>query len=139
MNKCVTIIVIVLGMAGLARAQSLLGQEDGSPYDAPKMVPFKKRDHIRIQVRERTRASATADLRTDRRSRWDVALDQWIQFSSKNKGLPDLKANGFNPSPEVDLEARFRHDNLGRTTRSSDSAAQRRAFREIGKFDGCVG
>lgn len=122
MTKLSILVAALFGMAGAANAQSLLGQgEQASPYDAAKRVDYKKHDHVRIQVIERTRASATADLRTDRRSRWEVALDQWIKFDSKNnKNLPDLKASPLTGNPGIDLEGRFRHDNLGRTTRNSN-------------------
>ena len=121
MIRLSSLLVAVLGMAGAASAQSLLKRGKASPYDAVQAVPFRKHDHIRIQVIERTRASATAELRTDRRSRWEVDLAQWIKFDSKNnKGLPDLKSSPLAGNPGIDLEGRFRHDNLGRTTRNSD-------------------
>ena len=126
MKRFVTILVALLGAAGAAGAQSLLEQTSpqgaiggAGPYDAPKRLPFKKHDHIQIVVQEKTHALSTTQLQTDRRSRWDTELANWVKFNS-NKGLPTLDAAGLTNKPAINLDARFREDNLGRTGREFD-------------------
>jgi flagellar L-ring protein FlgH len=114
-------VLLVLAAASAAPAQSLLGETGASPYDPPKRLPFRKHDHLQIVVQEKTRALSSAELRTDRRSRWEVDLDQWVRFEGKKGGsAPKLVAADLAGDPGVDLDARFRHDNLGRTTRQFD-------------------
>jgi flagellar L-ring protein precursor FlgH len=114
----------ILAAAGSpALAQSLLAGEGlggGSPYDPPKRLPFKKHDHLQILVQERTRALSSAELKTDRRSRWEAGLQDWISFDSAGKGLPDLGSAAFPTDPKINMDARFRHDNQGRTSRQFD-------------------
>ena len=116
------VLAALLALSAPAWAQSLLGEgSSSSPYDAAPRVPFKKHDHVRILVLEKARAQAGAELRTDRRSRTEVSLDNWVKFDREGgKGRPRLQ--GTNPAiePEIDLDARFRQDNLGRTTRQFD-------------------
>ncbi len=125
MKRFLTILVALLGTAGAAWAQSLLEQTSqgtvagSGPYDAPKRLPFKKHDHLQIVVQERTHALSTTQLQTDRRSRWDTELQNWIKFNG-NKGLPTLDAAGLTNKPAINLDARFREDNLGRTGREFD-------------------
>ena len=114
-------IASLLALSVPARAQSLLGEgSSSSPYDAAKKPALKKHDHVRILVLEKARAQAGADLRTDRRSRWEVSLDDWVKFDREGGKGPHLQ--GTNPAidPKIDLDARYRQDNLGRTTRQFD-------------------
>ena len=118
--KALTIFLAFLGAAA-AHGQSLLQEGGAGPYDPPKPVPYKKHDHIRILVVERTRALTSSELRTDRRSCWEVGLDDWIRFDTGGKNpVPRLRSAPLKGRPEINLEGRFRQDNLGRTTRRSD-------------------
>lgn len=101
-------------------AQSLLGETGQSPYDPPKRPAYKKHDHLQILVYEKTRALSQAELRTDRRSEMELDLDKWFRFDGGGKGLPDLKGAGLEGNPGIDLDARFRRENRGRTTREFD-------------------
>jgi flagellar L-ring protein precursor FlgH len=113
--------VAVMAMAGAAGAQSLLGEAGGGPNDPSHRPPYKRHDHIQIVVFERTRALSTADLRTDRRSRWEVELDKWVQFDRKDGNrVPHARGAALEGDPGVDLDARYRNDNLGRTSRQFD-------------------
>ncbi|MHC4605501.1 MAG: flagellar basal body L-ring protein FlgH [Planctomycetota bacterium] len=96
--------------------------QDGGydPYDKPKQPPFQLHDHVKIVVSERARALSSTDLRTDRRARVEVSLDEWIQFESRTAGLPKLTGSGLTGNPGIDLDGRFRQDNLGRTSRQFD-------------------
>ena len=126
MMRAATILLALLGAAGAAGAQSLLEQTTpvsapgAGPYDAAKRLPFKKHDHLQIVVSERSHALSTTELQTDRRSRWETDLNNWIKFDGKGKGLPTLDAAGLTNNPGIDLDARFRHDNKGRTGREFD-------------------
>ena len=107
-------------IAALLLVQSLLGETGQSPNDPPKRPAFKKHDHLQILVCEKTRALSAAELKTDRRSRMELDLDQWIKFDGKGKGLPSLKGAELEGDPGIDLDARFRRDNQGRTSRQFD-------------------
>lgn len=100
--------------------QSLLGETGQSPNDPPKRPALKKRDHVQILVCEKTRALSRAELRTERRSEMELDLDKWLQFDGSGKGLPDLKGAKLEGNPGIDLDARFRRDNRGRTSRDFD-------------------
>ena len=45
-------VLLGLAAASTASAQSLLGESGASPYDPPKRAPFKKRDHLQIQIQD---------------------------------------------------------------------------------------
>lgn len=127
MKRAMSILVALLGTAGGAWGQSLLEQSSqggnvgAGPYDAPKRLPFKKHDHLQILVQERSRALSTTELRTDRRSRWETELEDFVRFSKTDKGtLPRLQSAALTGDPSIDLDARFRMDNQGRTGRQFD-------------------
>ena len=90
-----------------------------SPNDPPKRPAYKKLDHLQILVCEKTRALSAAELRTDRRSRMELDLDQWVKFDGTSKGHK-LAGAELAGDPGIDLDARFRRDNQGRTTRQFD-------------------
>ena len=127
MKRALTILVALLGTAGGAWAQSLLEQSSqagvpaSGPYDAPKRLPFKKHDHLQILVQEKSRALSTTELRTDRRSRWETELQDWVRFTKTDQGtLPRLQPAALTGQPSIDMDARFRQDNQGRTGRQFD-------------------
>jgi flagellar L-ring protein precursor FlgH len=125
MTRAISALLAFLGAAGGAWGQSLLesagGPPGASPYDPVRRAPYRKHDHIHILVQERTRALASAELRTDRRSRWEVELDDWIRFDKTDRGsAARLRPAALQGDPGIDLDARFRQDNLGRTTRQFD-------------------
>ena len=125
MTRAATILVALLGTAGGAWAQSLLEQTSrggpgaalgAGPYDAPKRLPFKKHDHIQIVVDEKSHALSTTQLQTDRRTRWDTELTNWIKFKGGGKGLPTIGPAALE-KPAINLDARLREDNNGTTGR----------------------
>jgi flagellar L-ring protein precursor FlgH len=124
--RAATILWATLAGAGAAWGQSLLEQggsqaAGASPYDPPRRLPFKKHDHVQIVVQERSRALSSAELRTDRRSRWEVELEDFIRFHKTDRGAtPRLRPAELAGDPGIDLDARFRQDNSGRTTRQFD-------------------
>ncbi len=126
MKTLLMTLALAAALSREVRAQSLLAGEGtgtvsgGSPYDPPKRLPFKKHDHVQILVQERTRALSSAELKTDRRSRWEASLSDWIKFDSDGTGLPTLGAAANPVDPKIGLDARFRHDNQGRTSRQFD-------------------
>jgi flagellar L-ring protein precursor FlgH len=103
-----------------AQAQTLLGSDAGSPYDPVKPPGIKKHDHIQIIVSESLKAISSQDLRKDRRTRFEVAVDKWIRFREDKKGLPKLGSASLESEPGLDLDARFRADNQGGTSRNFD-------------------
>jgi flagellar L-ring protein precursor FlgH len=102
--------------------QSLWSGKTTSLYDDPKPREFKKHDLIQVIVLESSSGTVRADLRTDKRTRWESSLDRWVRFDVSAKGNRRLRHLRFpeDETPEIDLDSRFRQDNLGRTVRSSD-------------------
>jgi flagellar L-ring protein precursor FlgH len=106
-------------LAALAQSQQVPVQR--SPYDPPTRPPYKRHDHVQVIVLERSRALSLAELKTDRRSRWEVEVDDWIRFDTPSGGgTPRLASAALTGDPGIDLDARFRQDNSGRTTRQFD-------------------
>lgn len=107
-------------MMASASAQEIIHD----PYRKPKRPPFKARDIVQIVVVERAKALSTTDLRTDRRSRFEVGLDEWIRLDNGSgrrlQDFPKLSAAELADDPGIDLDARFRMDNTGRTSRAFD-------------------
>ena len=109
----------------LAANSPLLAQEEFSdPYATPNRAPYRLHDHLKIIVQERAKALSTTDLRTDRRSRWELSLDNFVQFHNaegrRGKDFPRLRAAGLAGDPGIDLDTRFRMDSAGRTSRAFD-------------------
>jgi hypothetical protein len=78
MRKTALCVVLLLGAASVARAQSLL-KDDASPYDPPKKPALKKHDHVQIQFQDRVKGAAEPD----RKTRWDKELKEWVRFDAK--------------------------------------------------------
>jgi flagellar L-ring protein precursor FlgH len=86
-----------------------------SPYGQPRKEPFKQYDHITVIVRERSRASVSADLRSDRRTRMEDRLSDFVKLNSSDGGLPRLEP--VQPNLEINLDARMREENAAGTKR----------------------
>lgn len=106
----------------IQRTDSLLGPTGAfDVYKAPKGPRYALHDHIRIVVQERARARAQADFRNDRRSRTEVKLDAWPALDTRSAGFPPrLGAAALAGDPEIDMDARYRNDNRGATSRDFD-------------------
>ncbi len=111
---------ILAVMAVPATAQTLLGSDAGSPYDPVKPPAVKKHDHIQIVVSESLKAISSADLRKDRRTRFEVSLEKWLKIRKDSNNLPKLGSAALAEEPGIDLDARFRADNQGGTSRNFD-------------------
>lgn len=61
--KVVWALAAVLGMAGAAGAQSLLGDSTRSPYDPPAPRVYKKHDPLRVVAGEAALSVEVADVR----------------------------------------------------------------------------
>lgn len=112
----------MIGLIAAMVLPQLIGEESKeSALDAPKRPPYKKHDLVQIAVLERSRANSAVDLRTDRRSRWEIEFDDWIRFDTPSRGgTPRLRAAALDDDPAIDIDARFRRDNSGRTSRNFD-------------------
>lgn len=99
-------------------ADNLWGNDTKSPNIGTAGRDFAEHDLVTIHVDERSYAASSGDTVTDRRSRWEVALNEWIKFTTKNGGLNLKEADAaFNPG--IDLDARFRRDNSAETKKSA--------------------
>ncbi|MBI4244072.1 MAG: flagellar basal body L-ring protein FlgH [Planctomycetes bacterium] len=97
--------------------QSLWGEGAQDPYDPPKKKTYKLHDHVKIFVNDKSKALTRADLRTDQRTRWETEFDDFIRFDVSAKGNRRLRAAELADDPAIDVDARFRQDNLSRTGR----------------------
>lgn len=103
---------------------NLLGETRQSPYsgqDAPKR--YEVHDFIRVVVRDRSTALSSADLRTNRQSRFEVELDNWIRLEQDRSAghfFPEIRAADLAGDPGIDLDARYRNDSRASTGRSFD-------------------
>lgn len=118
MKRMVTVVCVLTWGAPLW-AQSLAGQ--GSPYDPPRSKPFKKHDHLVIQVVERARSAVSGDMKNDRRSRWETDFNSFVNFdlTGRDPGAR-IRPMDLTGRPSIDIDARYRQDNLARTTRQFD-------------------
>ncbi|MBI3097652.1 MAG: flagellar basal body L-ring protein FlgH [Planctomycetes bacterium] len=113
-----------------ARADSLWpeGETESLVGDLPPRK-FEKHDLVTLVVDEKSLASASADTRSDRRTRLEIALAKWIRFTRKKGGetgdltgqLDDfgLETALGEDSPEIDLDARVRGESPASTKRES--------------------
>lgn len=124
--KVLNVLVALIGISALpavtATGQSLLDQHrksSASPYDEPAAKQYKKHDHIQVIVSEKSRGSSSADLKTDKRSRTELSLKDWIKFKGTDRGGLSLTEdpNVSDVNPKIDLDGRYRQDNTGRTSR----------------------
>ena len=120
--KTILAFLVIASIPAAVSAQSLLGDNTRSPIDPPAPTSYKKHDHLVVTVFERSRALSATELKTDRRSRFEVGLDDFIRFDNPGKSgsLPRLRAAELAGDPGIDLDARFRQDNTGRTGRRFD-------------------
>ncbi|MBI2898728.1 MAG: flagellar basal body L-ring protein FlgH [Planctomycetes bacterium] len=119
MNRIVTALWLVL--AAMPASAQLIGQDDdGSPLDPPKKPPFRKHDHIRILVVERSTASTQSTLQSDRRSRTEMEFNKFVNFETRGTALPRIFATNLTDDPGINIDARYRRDNSGKTNRNVD-------------------
>jgi flagellar L-ring protein precursor FlgH len=111
-----------LAAAALPASAQLIGEGNkGSIYDPPKRTPFKKHDHIRIVVVERSKATSQVDLTKDRRSRPEIEFDKFINFEQRGAtALPRIFATNLTDDPGIKIDARYRLDNTAKTGRNLD-------------------
>lgn len=92
-------------------------QQTSDLISPPPARPFKKHDLIQVIVVERSRGTSRAELRTDKRTRWEAEFNDFVRFDTSAKGNRRLRAAELADDPRIDIDARFRQDDLGRTTR----------------------
>lgn len=111
------------GMFGETEQKERIGalfgspQPAGDPISPPPARPFKKHDLIQVIVVERSRGTSRAELRTDKRTRWEADFADFVRFDTSSQGHRRLRAAELADDPKIDIDARFRQDDLGRTTR----------------------
>lgn len=111
------------GMFGETEQKERVGTLFSTPQPTSDLIspppprPFKKHDLIQVIVVERSRGTSRAELRTDKRTRWETEFDDFVRFDTSAKGNRRLRAAELADDPRIDIDARFRQDDLGRTTR----------------------
>ena len=109
---------IFIATANVSLADSLWKESTDSSFGSAKSRTFQTGDIISIIVNEKSTASTDAGLTTDRRTRLEAAVDQWVHFSTADGGISMGEANP-DSNPGVNLSARLRKDNTGKTDRSA--------------------
>jgi flagellar L-ring protein precursor FlgH len=104
----------------ILRRDSLLGPSGRSPYAKHVGKAYQVRDHIKIIVQERARARLNADFNNDKRARTEIRPRRLPRLDSTSYLFPELKAAELAGDPEVDVDARYRVENRGRTGRDFD-------------------
>ncbi len=92
-GRLLAAVAALLGMAGGAWAQSLLGEGGGSPYDPPRRPVYKKHDFIRITVREPEAAKGAAESRPARRPARGAEAPAGASFAVTVE-VVDVRPNG---------------------------------------------
>lgn len=127
---CLVGVLGALSLVPQVRADSLWpdAETEGLIGDLPPRQ-FQKHDLVTLLVDEKSLASASADTRSDRRTRLEIALAKWIRFNRKKDGGSGDLAGQFDDfgiesalgedSPEVNLDARLRGESPASTKRES--------------------
>lgn len=110
---------LALAMALPARADSLWEDEEkDSLYGEPARKGWAVHDLVTIVVEDRTIASVRGELQSDRRSRWEDVIRDFLRISTAG-GLKFKDAMNRATPLEDDVESRFRNDNRAATNRST--------------------
>ncbi len=117
-----TLLLASLFCATLPDARGDFLWEDGNQEslyaDTPKRA-FAVHDLITIAVEDRSFASVRGELTTDRRSRWESILREFVRLSTDSGSLKIKDALRAGEQPEIDVDDRFRTDNRAQTNRST--------------------
>ncbi|MHC4663773.1 MAG: flagellar basal body L-ring protein FlgH [Planctomycetota bacterium] len=95
-------------------------QETLQPFRDPEEVPveIKEGEIIHVRILESATGSAQGDESTDRRTRTEIALNEWVKIAH---GKLESSAPG---QPGIDIDARHRTDATGDTSRGNELRAQ---------------
>lgn len=122
-----TVLGILLASAMPAARADFLWGEDGeqqqqqkpdSLYGDPAKKGFAVHDLITIVVDDKTFSSVAGQVNTDRRTRWEDIIKNFIRVDTKDgfklkDGLKQIA------DPEINLDSRFRNENRGSTQRTT--------------------
>ncbi|OHB70064.1 MAG: hypothetical protein A2W23_08290 [Planctomycetes bacterium RBG_16_43_13] len=104
-------------LVGVANAQSLWNGATSSPYEEPVQNTIKKHDLVQILILEKSSGTSKADLKTDKRSRWEYNINDFLRFETGGKAILPTIVQGQPGDNKINVDARFRQDNTGGTTR----------------------
>lgn len=93
-----------------------------SPYEAPPAKKYNKHDFVKIQVVERTSGAINANSTSDKRSRWETEIKDFMHLKEGfSGGFPFRLAEGVvDEDPAINIDSRYRQDHRGRTNRQFD-------------------
>ena len=111
--------VLALAAALPARADFLWeeGEEKALYGETPKKG-WLVHDLVTIVVEDRTLATVRGELQTDRRTRWEDIIRDFIRIST-DTGLKFKDAFNRTTPLEDDIDSRYRNDNRARANRST--------------------
>jgi flagellar basal body L-ring protein FlgH len=117
---CLCVLPFVGGAFADVIAKSKKDVVTTNPHSDPEEAPveIKEGEIVHVKILERASASADGKESTDKRTRTEIALNEWVKVSN-GKLLPSAQGQ-----PKIDLDARHRTDSRGDTKRQSEIRAQ---------------
>ncbi|MFN7181093.1 MAG: flagellar basal body L-ring protein FlgH [Planctomycetota bacterium] len=120
-NKILTIVLILQGVTvdSLLFPDSLLKNNENI-YSQTKKRQFQKHDLITVIISEETIANVRGSTKSDRRTRWEWALNEFIRLASQgNITETKLEPTARGSKPKVNMDSRLRNDNTASTQHST--------------------
>ena len=121
---CAAVSLFSLFVFGTGASADIIAKSSDSvetlqPFQDPEEAPveIKEGEIIHVRILERASANVQGDETTDRRTRTEIALNEWVKINN-GKLLPSAQGQ-----PAIDLDARHRTDNTGGTDRNSELRA----------------
>ncbi len=100
-------------------ADSLLKNNE-TVYSQTKKRQFQKHDLITVIISEETIANVRGATKSDRRTRWEWALKEFIRLASEgNITETKLQPTARGSKPAVNMDSRLRSDNTASTQHST--------------------
>lgn len=114
------IILIFLLVAGANIICDSLLKNNQSVYSQTKKRQFQKHDLITISISEETIANIRGSTKSDRRTRWEWALNEFIRLASEgNITETKLQPTARGSKPKINMDGRLRNDNIAATQHST--------------------
>lgn len=120
-RRCVIAFGLFLALALLVpargMAESLWKRGKKSLYsDAPR--EFELYEIITVIVEERTVATNEVNTKTDKSTKWEAEIDEWMRFETSHGGVRLTDGLSEGTTPSVDVEASYEREGKGATARS---------------------
>ncbi len=117
-SKYIIIVSFIL-ISAHCFCDSLL-KNNQSVYSQTKKRQFQKHDLITIEISEETISNVRGSTKSDRRTRWEWALNEFIRLASQgNISETKLEPTARGSKPKINMDNRLRNDNIASTQHST--------------------